>query len=395
MSLINEYLQGYTYDKILNDCLKRIPDNIDKREGSIIRDAISPVCYELAIWYAKLQELLDNSFIKTAYGEWLDAKVIEGAITRNPATYAVKKGVFLDYLGNPVEVPIGSRFSTVGMDTILNYKVISPYQDIESGVVVPGEYNVQCEDEGIIGNSYVGQLQPIQFIERLANATITTLIIPGVNAESDESLRERYLSQVGKTAFGGNIVQYKSWLMGISGVGAVQIYPVWAGGGTVKASILDVEFNRCSDEFCEQVKQHMDPENSVIKDSAYQGVGVVPIGHNLSVVSPAALPINVTATITCLPGYSAAQLKPDIEAKLAEYLLKIRQEWDVGDSWNVYSSTVYLGRINYYILEVKGVSSAYDVMINGQARDVVLTQTGELQQIPVLGTVVINDKSKG
>ena len=61
MSLISDYLVGYTYDSILQSALSRIPDTIDKREGSIIRDAISPACYELAIWYAKLAELLDMS----------------------------------------------------------------------------------------------------------------------------------------------------------------------------------------------------------------------------------------------------------------------------------------------------------------------------------------------
>lgn len=113
MSLISDYLVGYTYDSILQDALSRIPDTIDKREGSIIRDAISPACYELAIWYAKLAELLDNSFIKTAYGEWLDAKVVEGGLTRRQATYAIKRGTFLDSLRNPVDVPIGTRFSTI------------------------------------------------------------------------------------------------------------------------------------------------------------------------------------------------------------------------------------------------------------------------------------------
>lgn len=395
MSLISDYLVGYTYDSILQDALGRIPDTIDKREGSIIRDAISPACYELAIWYAKLAELLDNSFIKTAYGEWLDAKVVEGGLTRRQATYAIKRGTFLDSLGNPVDVPIGTRFSTVGMDTILNYVITSAYIDSESDEVVAGDYNLQCETAGTIGNSYVGQLQPIEFVARLANATISTLITPGTDTESDDSLRERFLSQVGKNAFGGNVTQYKQWIMEYTGVGAVQIYPVWAGGGTVKVSILDIDYNKCSDEFCDQLKQYLDPENHDNPDTEQHGLGIAPIGHKVTVSTPNELAINISVTITCLPGYNAAQLKPDIEQKINEYFLRMRQEWDVGDTWNKYTSIVYVGRISYNILEVTGVSSAYDITLNGDVKDITLLQTAEVQQIPVLGELNISDKSQG
>lgn len=395
MSLISDYLVGYTYNSILQDALSRIPDTIDKREGSIIRDAISPACYELAIWYAKLAELLDNSFIKTAYGEWLDAKVAEGGLTRRQATYAIKRGTFLDSLGNPVDVSIGTRFSTIGMDTILNYSIVSAYTDSDSGEVVVGDYNLQCETAGTIGNSYVGQLQPIEFVARLANATISTLITPGTDTESDDSLRERFLSQVGKNAFGGNVTQYKQWIMEYTGVGAVQIYPVWAGGGTVKVSILDVDYNKCSDEFCDQLKQYLDPENHDNPDTEQHGLGIAPIGHKVTVSTPNELAINISATITCLPGYNVAQLKHNIEQKINEYFLRIRQEWDVGGTWNKYTSIVYVGRISYNILEVTGVSSAYDITLNGDAKDITLLQTAEVQQIPVLGELNISDKSQG
>lgn len=395
MSLISDYLVGYAYDSILQDALGRIPDTIDKREGSIIRDAISPACYELAIWYAKLAELLDNSFIKTAYGEWLDAKVVEGGLTRRQATYAIKRGTFLDSLGNPVDVLIGTRFNTIGMDTILNYTITSVYVDPETDEVVAGDYNLQCETAGTIGNSYVGQLQPIEFVARLANATISTLITPGTDTESDDSLRERFLSQVGKNAFGGNITQYKQWVMEYTGIGAVQIYPVWAGGGTVKVSILDVDYNKCSDEFCDQLKQYLDPENHDNPNTKQHGLGIAPIGHKVAVSTPNELAINISATITCLPGYNAAQLKPDIEQKINKYFLRMRQEWDVGDTWNKYTSIVYVGRISYNILEVTGVSSAYDITLNGDVKDITLLQTAEVQQIPVLGELNISDKSQG
>ena len=73
----------------------------------------------------------------------------------------------------------------------------------------------------------------------------------------------------------------------------------------------------------------------------------------------------------------------------------MRQEWDVGDTWNKYTSIVYVGRISYNILEVTGVSSAYDITLNGDVKDITLLQTAEVQQIPVLGELNISDKSQG
>lgn len=36
MNVLSEYLQKYTYEYILTEALSKVPDNVDKREGSII-----------------------------------------------------------------------------------------------------------------------------------------------------------------------------------------------------------------------------------------------------------------------------------------------------------------------------------------------------------------------
>ena len=56
-------LHKYTYDYLLNQALSRVPDTIDKREGSIIYDALAPACYELAGFYLELDAAYENVFI--------------------------------------------------------------------------------------------------------------------------------------------------------------------------------------------------------------------------------------------------------------------------------------------------------------------------------------------
>lgn len=388
MNFLSEYLQKYTYDYILMEALSKVPDNVDKREGSIIRDALSPCCYEAAKHILYLADIIEQTYIETANGLWLDGRVIEGGVTRDPATYAKKLGVFKTQLDEPCQISIGQSFSTVG-DTILNYTAVQVYAN-KDGDVVPGSYIMQCNTVGSVGNSYIGRIVPNDYIEKLASAEITTLLYPGEEEESDDSLRERFLANLMKTAFGGNIAQYRQWAKEIPGIGGVQVYPVWAGGGTVKLSIIDTDYNSCSSEFCQTILEKFDPENSGGETGL--GLGIAPIGHKVTVSTPLPRTINVSGKITLLPGYKLETLLPQIKLALEEYLLSLRQAWENSDDENNYSVIVYLGRINFAILNVKGVSSAYELQLNGTDTDIRLTETSSLQEIPVLGTVSLDEQ---
>ena len=388
MNVLSEYLQKYTYDYILTEALSKVPDNVDKREGSIIRDALSPCCYEAAKHILYLADIIEQTYIETANGLWLDGRVIEGGVTRDPATYAKKLGVFKTQLDEPCQISIGQSFSTVG-DTILNYTAVQVYAN-EDGDVVPGSYIMQCNTVGSVGNSYIGRIVPNDYIEKLASAEITTLLYPGEEEESDDSLRERFLANLMKTAFGGNIAQYRQWAKEIPGIGGVQVYPVWAGGGTVKLSIIDTDYNSCSSEFCQTILEKFDPENSGGETGL--GLGIAPIGHKVTVSTPLPRTINVSGKITLLPGYKLETLLPQIKLALEEYLLSLRQAWENSDDENNYSVIVYLGRINFAILNVKGVSSAYELKLNKTDTDIRLTETSSLQEIPVLGTVSLDEQ---
>lgn len=388
MNVLSEYLQKYTYEYILTEALSKVPDNVDKREGSIIRDALSPCCYEAAKHILYLADIIEQTYIETANGLWLDGRVIEGGITRDPATYAKKLGVFKTQLDEPCQISIGQSFSTVG-DTILNYTAVQVYAN-EDGDVVPGSYVMQCNTVGSVGNSYIGRIVPNDYIEKLASAEITTLLYPGEEEESDDSLRKRFLANLMKTAFGGNIAQYRQWAKEIPGIGGVQVYPVWAGGGTVKLSIIDTDYNSCSSEFCQTILEKFDPENSGGETGL--GLGIAPIGHKVTVSTPLPRTINVSGKITLLPGYKLETLLPQIKLALEEYLLSLRQAWENSDDENNYSVIVYLGRINFAILNVKGVSSAYELQLNGTDTDIRLTETSSLQEIPVLGTVSLDEQ---
>lgn len=385
--MIGDYLEIYTYEYLLSKALARISDAYDKRQGAIMWDAVAPHDYQLAEFYMQLREVYKNTFADSAEGDYLDLRVKEQGMTRYAATYALKKGEFYDEEDNPMTIPLGTRFTTVSSNKPVNYYVESEY--LQDGVAVPGTYTLRCELAGTEGNDYIGELINITFISGISRAEMSTLLEPARDTETDEELRIRYYLRLKQKPFGGNIAQYDEEVKALPGVGELQVYPVWNGGGTVKLSIIDAEYNPISAEYIETLDKLIDPENA--QGDKGTGLGMAPIGHKVTVTTPDTLSINISARVTLTSGYSIGQVEQPIKDAIEEYLLQLRKEWGLADELNNYSLAIYIARINMVILSVSGVANVTDITINENAQDLTLIQNATTQQLPVLGEVSITE----
>lgn len=381
-----ENLQKYTYEYLMRLALSFVPDDRDKRQGSIIYDALAPFCQVLAAGAIQLKNFYEQTYAVTATGVDLDNRVAEQGVSRYAATYAVKKIELADEDGNPIVVPLGARFSTVSNTNPVNYTVTAQY--VENGIAVPGTYEATCEELGVIGNEYFGNLINITFIQGIASAYMSSTLVPARDQETDEELRERYFDALNQKAFGGNIADYRTKVVALPGVGAVQIYPVWNGGGTVKLSIVDPSYGPCSTEFISTVQKEMDPENAV--GDTGLGLGLAPIGHKVTVVTPDEVPINVSATVTLGTGYKLSQVETPIRNALSSYIQSLRQSWADANELNDYSCDVFVSRVSATIISVAGVANVTNITLNGAASDIALIESGAVQQLPTLGEVIIN-----
>lgn len=384
--MIGDNLQQYTYEYLMELALSFVPDDRDKRQGSVIYDALAPFCQVLAAGAIQLRQFYTQTYAVTATGEDLDNRVAEQGITRFAATHAVRKITVADEDGNPVVLPLGARFSTVSSTSPVNYTITAQY--VEDGVAVPGSYEATCEELGVVGNEYSGNLINITFVQGLASATMTSILVPARNQETDDELRERYFDTLNQKAFGGNIADYREKVMELDGVGAVQIYPVWNGGGTVKLSIVDPIYGPCSPEFIASVQNEIDPENAAGEQGS--GLGIAPIGHKVTVVTPDEVTINVTANVVLGTNYTKGQVETPIKEALASYIQSLRQSWADATDLNEYSCDVFVSRMSAVIVNVPGVSNVTGVTLNGQAQDIELTENGQIQQLPKLGEVILN-----
>lgn len=371
-----DYLEENTYESIMAAALALAPSDVDKRQGSVIYDAIAPFSIVATNLYVDLQLYYQNTNIFTAGGDALDIVVGNYGITRYPATCAVRKCTFVYNDETPFNISIGSRFSTISEDSPVYYTATSKVSD--------GVFLLTCETAGTIGNDYVGNLLPVTQISGLGRATLSDIVTPAENTENDDTLRTRCITWLRRKPYGGNVNHYRVWAEEYGGIGAVQIYPVWNGGGTVKLSVLDSQYNPCTQDFINLVKEYFDP-------TAYsqQGLGIAPIGHQVTVVTPTEVNVAIAATVLLESGYTIEQVQTAVNAKITEYIASIKESWDVASPTNTYSSAVYRALVIAKILEAGHILNVTSCTINTVEADLTFTETGATQQIPKLTGVVL------
>ncbi|WP_273483590.1 baseplate J/gp47 family protein [Desulforamulus ruminis] len=354
-----------TYDAILKRVLDRVPGNVDKREGSIIYDALAPAAIELTQMYAELEANLTLSYADTATGEYLERRTAEFGVNRQPATKARRKGLFYGSGDVPMDIPLNSRFS-IGD---LNYAAVSK--------LATGQYVMECEVTGAVGNQQFGALLPIDYISGLARAELADILVPGEDAETDDSLRTRFFAAVNEQPFGGNIADYRQKITGIEGIGGVKIFPTWQGGGTVKCTLIAADFSPPTPELIEEVQTIIDPEVN-----QGEGIGLAPIGHTVTIAGVESVEIDMETTVTLAGGMTLGQVQGEIESTFQDYLLTLRQAW-AGEEKTV----VRTAQIDARILAISGIVDVQNTKLNGATANIEL---GE-EEIPVPGEVVVNE----
>ncbi len=383
--------------------LARVPDRFDKREGSVIWDTHSPAAIELQILYLELDNILKEAYGDSASREYLILRCRERGIAPRQATHAVLKGVFV-----PADIEVSGQRFNIGDR---NYVVTERIAD--------GEYRVRCESPGRVGNQYLGNMIPVEYIQGLQTAELTELLIPGEDEEETEELRSRYFDSFDDHAFGGNRTDYLEKTNAIPGVGRTKVTRVWntdispaemipkesverwydstketlsgevrdwlnsvfraakekklTTGGTVLLTIINSEFGAASETLVQKVQTAMDPEVN-----AGEGYGLAPMGHVVKVESAKERKVTVKASLIFEPGYGWNNLQGLLEEAVSDYLLELRKEW-ADASYLV----VRISQIDTRLLNVQGVLDVQNTSINGVMSNLSL----EKYEIPVLGGV--------
>lgn len=356
-----------SYEAILDRMLERVPADIDKRENSVIWNALAPAAAELAMSYIWMNQIPTLAFADTAEGEYLERRTAEFGINRKRATAAVRRGLFFGEEDVAFDIPIGSRFFIDDLHYMATEKLST------------GQYSLTCEELGKHGNDPKGALLSINTIPGLERAEMTDIIAAGEEEETDESLRLRHYQMVNEPAFGGNISDYRHKINDITGVGGTKVFPTWKGGGTVKCVFIGADFLKPATELVESIQEIMDPEVN-----RGQGIGVAPIGHVVTIEAVEETLIKIETSLTLESGVSVRSVQDQIKEICENYMNDLRRTWEKEKNLVVRTS-----QIEARILNVSGVLDVADTLLNGYSENVEIASVN----IPILEEVILNEQA--
>ncbi|SFR78653.1 baseplate J/gp47 family protein [Anaeromicropila populeti] len=332
-----------TYEAILEDMLDRVTSDVDKREGSVIYDALAPCAYQLAQNYFNLNNFLDLVSGDTAIEKYLDRIVADYGITRKPATCAVRK------INTSGPIESGTRWGIKDTSYVVT-KTLST-----------NVYSAQCEQSGEIGNTYTGELENIDNVGGVL-AVLTDIITSGENEETDENLRNRFFTYLQRPGTSGNAFHYREWALLVPGVGDAKVFPLWNGSGTVK--ILIVNNNLEIDK--------------ALETSVLSYIETVrPIGATVTVESPIEKNISISSSIVLDGSATYEEVVRSFTEQLGAYLKKLVFQ----------NYSVSYAKIGSLLLSVPGVLDYSNLLINNGISNLLINEV----EIPSVGTITLTE----
>lgn len=332
-----------TYENILQQMLSHVTSDVDKREGSVIYDALAPAAYFLADQYFQLEHFLDLVLPDTAVGEYLDRVVSGYGVTRKAASAAVRKIIASG------AVSIGTRWAIHNVV----YKVISQLEE--------NTYEAECEETGSIGNLYSGTLEPLSLISGVT-AELTDIIQEGTDEETDTALRQRLYGKVQQPATSGNAYHYRQWALEVPGIGDAKVFPLDSGPGTVTVLIVDAD-HKINTSMEQTVSEYMET--------------VRPIGASVTISSPEKCAVAVNANLLLDGTKTLSDVITAFKSNLGDYL----------DSLIFKDYRVSYAKVGSILLSTDGVQDYDNLRLNDTTGNV----TVGTKEIPILGAVNLEE----
>ena len=327
-----------TYEVIKQRILDNITLDIDKREGSILNTFASANAMSLAKAYIEMGDILSLGFIEDTFDTYLDKRVSEFGVYRKQGTKAT--GQIKATGDEGTVISNGTTFLCNDLKFVmLNDVVIGEEDDI---------CYVEAEEVGhkynLSPNSIFTLIEPIDGVKTLTNEIAFK---NGVDIETDEELRKRFIKVVNNPSTSGNKNHYEEWALEVNGVGRAIVYPLWNGNGTVKVMIVGNDNKPVLEEVITNCKLHIE-EN-------------MPIGCQLTVITPTNLDITIVANIELKEGYDKEEIKQEFEAKINEYLKTVTTELTYAKVYGLLANIV-------------GVEDITSLTINGGTQNIAIAE---------------------
>lgn len=335
----------------------RISDEYEKTPGYLIYDVTEAVGQEMDTADEVIAEIGQKLDADNLSGQELERFVRQRkGIERKAATFATGS---VTVTGNGT-VTAGDLFET---ENGVQFEALEDVTITESGSV-PIVAKLSG-NSGIVGAGTITQM-PVT-IPGIATCTNPAPTSDGYDAESDDSLRERYYAALRTPTSSGNAAAYKNWALEVSGVGDAQVYPLGSGDGTVDVVIINDQSKPASTALVAEVQNYIDPK------SEGKGIGTAPIGAKCYVSSATATNINIAGKVTLQSGAGQSETETAIKKAMEAYLAEIAFT----------GATASYAHISNRITGTAGVIDVENLKVNDGTANIVV----QARCVAVLGTV--------
>lgn len=343
-----------TKGAILQRMLDASPADLDKRQGSVTYDLLSPAAIELAHAYIELDNVLKFGFAGPQQpSEFLDLRAAEFGLARRPS---VKAEGELRFKGDDhIVIPRGTAVSTEDEDPVV-------FVTVDEATIKQGSAVVKAAAAvgGRSGNVAAGRITLVRGnLSGVLTVTNPLPFVNGADTESDESLLGRYFDRVRRPATSGNAWHYREWALEVPGVGDVKVFPVWNGGGTVKLSVLSDDKRAPVPTIIERVRAAVEERR--------------PVGAQVTVSPAVEVKIDVSAAIKLMPGAVLEDVRTKFQRQLAAFLAGLA----------FHQTLVPYNRVFGLLLDVEEVLDFSQLTINGTSGNLELAE----EQVAVAGMV--------
>ena len=343
-----------SFEKNMSRMLDTISDDFDKRETSIIYQAVAMVVPELMLLQSDIELMEEEAFPDSCNYNSL----VRFSGLRNIHPRQATRGVVIAEFSKDIE--IGARFNCEER----NYEVLEK--------INTNKYKLIAEETGHIES--IGDLTPINDMPDLRTAKITSVYLDGREEESLESLRKRYMESLDYQAFGGNRADYIEKVTSVDGVGACKVFrrpkATSSEVGKITIVIVDTTYKNASSELIKNVASILTPTEDG------EGAGLAPIGHKITVVGAEKQTVNIKTRITVERDID--NITRDLTKAIEEYLHELRTGFGSDEA-----TVVRISAIENKILGIKGVIDVSNTTINGVEKNLTI----EDKSIPVIGEV--------
>lgn len=340
----------HTYTVIRKRILDNIASDIDKREGSVTSNLISPLAEEVAKSYLAIAEILGVGFIEDTFNDYLEKRTSEFGIYRKAGVNAT--GVITVEGVQGVVIPVGTLIKL----NDLEFKILDKGEISESGSL---ELSVIATDIGYKYNLEEGtELEFVENIKGVTSIKVKEDFINGADVETDDELRDRFRVFINNPRTSGNIYHYQEWALECEGIGKAKVYPLWNGNGTVKVMVTGNNNRPVGQDLLEQCKAYIETQR--------------PIGATVTVTTPTILNIDVTVKFNLNPNYTLAEVTQEIKMLLKDYIESCEKE-------------IVFTKIFGYVANLGGVDDITEFKLNNAMANISVAE----DKIPVVNNVKV------